>query len=122
MARPCILCCEQIPSGAKICTKCDAYQDWRRFFGVSGTILTLLVALVSVLAIGGPAVRNALTPNRSDVRCSLLAWTASGVTLVPLAPKASAQVVLDFFDVHRRWQPERNRQRSTVSAFDRTGV
>src|SRR5882724_7238207 len=82
MSRLCILCREQIPSGAKICTKCDSYQDWRRYFGVSSTVLSLLVALVSVLTVAVPVVRNALTPDRSDVRCSVLEWSAGGVTLV----------------------------------------
>jgi len=27
------------PQGAKICTHCQSYQDWRRWFSVSGTVI-----------------------------------------------------------------------------------
>ena len=78
----CFLCRKPIPREAKICTECNSYQDWRKYFGVSSTVLSLLVALVSVLTVAVPVIRNALTPDRSDVRCSLLEWNPSGVTLV----------------------------------------
>jgi hypothetical protein len=42
----------------------------------------LLVALVSVLTVAVPVIRNALTPDRSDVRCSLLSWNIAGVTVL----------------------------------------
>src|SRR5258708_30177036 len=51
----CVTCREKIERGAKICIRCNQFQDWRRFFGLSSTILSLLVALVSVLSIAIPA-------------------------------------------------------------------
>jgi hypothetical protein len=78
------MCRKEIPSGAKICTECDSYQDWRRYFGLSSTILSLLVALVSVLTVAVPVLRHALTADRSEIRCNVLGWNENSgeVTLV----------------------------------------
>jgi predicted nucleic acid-binding Zn ribbon protein len=78
----CFLCRKEIPRGAKICTECNSYQDWRKHFGFSSTVLSLLVALVSVLTVAVPVIRNALTPDRSEVHCALLTWNATGATLL----------------------------------------
>jgi len=76
------VCHNEIPRGAKICTECNSYQDWRRHFGISSTILSLLVALFSVLTVAIPVVRNALTPERSDIHCSLVRWGGAEATLL----------------------------------------
>jgi predicted nucleic acid-binding Zn ribbon protein len=78
----CFLCRKPIPRGARICTECNTYQDWRKYFGFSSTVLSLLVALVSVLTVAIPVIRNALTPDRSDVYCALLTWNTTGATLL----------------------------------------
>jgi hypothetical protein len=44
----CVVCREDIIEGATKCTHCDAYQDWRRYFGVSNIFLSLMIALISV--------------------------------------------------------------------------
>jgi hypothetical protein len=55
----CTTCLEPIWIGAKKCTLCDSYQDWRRFLTFSSTVLALLVSLVAVsttafsIAMGG---------------------------------------------------------------------
>ena len=78
----CRLCRNPIPVEAKFCTECDTYQDWRRYFGVSSTILSLLIALFSVLTVAIPVVRNALTPERSDIHCSLVSWGGPEATVL----------------------------------------
>src|SRR5258708_27102734 len=77
----CIACSEEIQPGAKICTHCDQFQDWRRFFGISAPVLSLLVALVSVLSIAIPAILNVRPPQTSDIHCSLLEWDESTATV-----------------------------------------
>jgi predicted nucleic acid-binding Zn ribbon protein len=72
--KKCVICRKEIPAGAKICTECDCYQDWRRYFGLSSTVLSLLVALFSVLTVGVPVIYDALTPKRSAVHCNLISW------------------------------------------------
>jgi hypothetical protein len=78
----CVICCEQLQPGAKLCTRCNRYQDWRRFFGISSTVLTLLVALFAVLSSAVPVVVSLFTPARSDVYWSLLEWKESKVKLL----------------------------------------
>lgn len=75
------MCRKQIPHDAIICTECDSYQDWRRYFGVSGTILSLLVALISVLTVAVPVIRSGLTPERSVVHCDVLRWNREAGTV-----------------------------------------
>jgi hypothetical protein len=78
----CSMCREVIPKGALICRSCKNFQDWRRHFGLSSTILSLLVALVAVLNTTIPVLINAGKPNHSDVRCSVLHWGRTDADLV----------------------------------------
>ena len=50
----CSQCRLEIPENAKFCTHCQSYQDWRRHFSVSSTVLALLTALVSVVSVTLP--------------------------------------------------------------------
>lgn len=60
----CKQCKQQIPARARICSKCNSYQDWRSFVPLSNTALALITALVSVLGIAAPAVYKLIhTPN-----------------------------------------------------------
>ena len=62
----CKQCCNDIPRGARLCSHCSSYQDWRSWFSVSSTVLALLTAFVSVLGIATPAVINVLHSPKSD--------------------------------------------------------
>ena len=62
----CKQCCNDIPPGARLCSHCSSYQDWRSWFSVSSTVLAMLTALVSVLGIATPAVINVLHSPKSD--------------------------------------------------------
>lgn len=74
--KPCKICAEEIKVAAKQCIHCKSYQDWRSRLGFSTTILSLLVALVSVLTTAVPVVKTAITPNNS-----VLTFTVQGSTL-----------------------------------------
>lgn len=50
----CLVCRESILSGARKCTHCDSFQDFRRWISLSASVLALLVALVSVLSVVVP--------------------------------------------------------------------
>ena len=63
----CVVCREEISKGALKCTHCDSYQDWRRYFGVSTTALSLLIALISVATTFYQVVKFA-APKRSEIR------------------------------------------------------
>jgi predicted nucleic acid-binding Zn ribbon protein len=78
----CVFCREPIRTDAVICSQCKNYQDCRKYFTLSSTVLSLLVALFSVLTVAVPVLKNALTPQRSAIHCSLLHWTSEGVSLI----------------------------------------
>lgn len=72
--KKCVMCTKELPADARICTECDCYQDWRQYFGLSSTVLSLLVALFSVLTVAVPVISDALTPKISSVHCNLISW------------------------------------------------
>lgn len=41
-------CRQVVPSGARVCPNCKAFQDWRRFVAIGQTNLALLTAIISV--------------------------------------------------------------------------
>jgi hypothetical protein len=41
-------CRQVVPSGARVCPSCKAFQDWRRFIAIGQTNLALLTAVISV--------------------------------------------------------------------------
>lgn len=63
----CKVCRESIRAGAKKCINCDSFQDWRRFLNMSGTVLALLVALVTVSSAALPKLKELLTLSYSEV-------------------------------------------------------
>jgi hypothetical protein len=50
----CVACHSEIFPEAIKCTHCDTYQDWRRYVSASSTVLSLLIALLSVAGIVVP--------------------------------------------------------------------
>ena len=63
----CCVCHESIEIGAKKCVHCNSYQDWRRYLNLSSTMLALIVALVSVLSISIPMLKDNFKPNNSKI-------------------------------------------------------
>jgi hypothetical protein len=63
----CSTCFEPIDERAKKCIKCDSYQDWRRHLNLSSSVLALLVALVSVLALAVPILKPILETKDSEL-------------------------------------------------------
>lgn len=66
--KPCRVCAEPIRTEAKKCTKCQSYQNWLfSTFGLSSTILSLIIALFSVLTVAVPVITEQLTPKNSNL-------------------------------------------------------
>jgi hypothetical protein len=65
--KECSTCFEPIDARAKKCLRCDSYQDWRRRLYIGSSVLALLVALVSVIAVAMPAVLMFFTPKDSNL-------------------------------------------------------
>jgi hypothetical protein len=71
-AKLCATCGLDIPSVARVCTHCDAYQDWRRHLSFSSTILSLLIALFSVLTVLIPVLKDHVREKKSELAVSAL--------------------------------------------------
>jgi len=78
----CRLCKKLIEPGAIKCTECDGYQNWRRYFDFSSVILSLLIALFSVLAVVIPVAISALTSQSSDVQLAEIRRDRDSITFV----------------------------------------
>lgn len=68
----CIECRLEIEPGATICVHCNSRQTWRRYLNFSSTILSLMVALISVLALALPQVQKVFHTPSSKVEVELL--------------------------------------------------
>lgn len=64
----CALCAEAVAATAIKCKHCDAYQGRWLFLNLSAPVLSLLVALVSILALAIPAMVAVFERPGSDVR------------------------------------------------------
>jgi hypothetical protein len=68
--------------GAIRCTACGSYQNWRRYFDFSAVILSLLVALISVVAAVGPQIAALLPPWGSDLNIRSYYFSADTVSFI----------------------------------------
>jgi hypothetical protein len=78
----CLVCCEEIQTGARKCIRCDSYQDWRRFLFFGNTLLSLLIAFLSVSAITLPVIIKYINGDYSNVQLSYFVFTETGIGLV----------------------------------------
>lgn len=78
----CRVCKNAIPAAAQKCSLCDSFQDWRSHFNFSSVVLSLLVALVSVLTAAVPVLRDALTPALADVQYDILTCSTDEVRIL----------------------------------------
>jgi hypothetical protein len=63
----CVVCRSEIRAGATKCVHCDSFQGWRRHVVVGDSFLALLVALVSVLSMAAPMLRDTFKTRNSKV-------------------------------------------------------
>ncbi len=68
--KQCTLCAQDIPLKARKCFHCDGYQGSLIFLNLSVPVLSLLLALVSILSIAMPALFGFFTEPRSDIGVS----------------------------------------------------
>lgn len=78
----CHQCRLSIPEGAKVCTHCQSYQDWRRWFSVSGTVLALLTALISVLSFAVPSFIGLVHKPHSDMSAPMISLEGTTIRLL----------------------------------------
>jgi hypothetical protein len=75
----CKVCAEPINVSAKRCIHCQSDQGWASRLGFSATVLSLLVALITVLTAAIPVIKDALTPRNSGLTASFQGADPVGV-------------------------------------------
>lgn len=65
--KTCAICAAEMPAAARKCLACGGFQDRRLLRGLATTDLSLLVALVSVIAASAPAIAPLLVKKDSEV-------------------------------------------------------
>lgn len=78
----CKQCKNDIPAGARICSKCSSYQDWRIFIPFSNTALALLAALISVMGIAAPAIYKLIHTPKSNAYLSMPSFEGTTLRIV----------------------------------------
>ncbi len=78
----CLSCQEPIHPKAKLCKTCKSYQDWRRHFDFSAVVLSLLVALISVISAVGPRIISWLPPFGSRLDVKSFYYSTDAIVLI----------------------------------------
>ena len=109
--KPCRYCAKDIPASAALCSGCNRFQNWRRFFNFTSSILSLLVAFISVMVVGLPQLLDALKPDRAqlavtfrsnnDDRISLIVYNTGNVAGA-LEGIAELRVPTDYLPVENQ--------------------
>lgn len=68
----CIVCGSVIYTAASKCIHCKSYQDWRRHLNFSQSTLALIIALLSIMTVAGPVLKNLFAADESNVKASYL--------------------------------------------------
>lgn len=121
--RQCPDCQEPVPYKVRICPNCKAYQDWRRYVGMSQTNLALLVALVSVsttlLNVSLPLLRSA----SSDIQVLFEGMSDTDATFIVRNEGRSGGVLhVDEFVIEVLRGEESEYGSSITSTFHQTAI
>jgi hypothetical protein len=92
----CNTCLEPIWIGAQKCTHCDSYQDWRRVFGFSSTVLALMVSLIAVLGATVPKIVDLFSAQDSKLQLAQHPIFEGGHLYVMATNKGTKDGVVEF--------------------------
>lgn len=91
----CISCGGLIPPDVEKCTHCDSFQNWRRWFAVSSTVLVVLTALVSVIGLTINTASMVATP-RSSTTAAIAGATQKNLLIAVINSGNAPCVVRNF--------------------------
>ncbi|HEY6817269.1 MAG TPA: hypothetical protein VI168_17155, partial [Croceibacterium sp.] len=101
-SNPCRNCKTAMLAGATKCKECGSFQDFRRFLGLSSSVLGLLVALVSVLAFAIPIWKETFVAKSIAPRAVLLnVAPESGVATFSISNAGDAPAALQLVALAR---------------------
>jgi hypothetical protein len=92
----CAECGKPIPAAARKCTECDTFQDWRRFLFFSSSVLSLLVALCSVLGLSIPAIIASVKDQDAKMHAAIIAHRGGFLNFEGW-PKPKKSLIVDLF-------------------------
>lgn len=129
--KACSLCAEPIAAAAIKCRYCDGYQGRWLFLNLSTPVLSLLVALVSILALALPALIGTFSRPKSDVRVAFQYFEDGTAHFVAsnagTRPGSVGEVYLDYGPQRERYPLRSQAKRRLVApgtsqdmAFDLT--
>ena len=67
----CKVCREELKEKSNYCISCNNYQDWRRHFHFSNTLIALLIALISVDTTSYPVMKSIFKSKTSNAKVSI---------------------------------------------------
>src|SRR5262245_23182995 len=91
----CRACKSPMPAGANKCTECSSLQDWRRYLDSSGIVLSLLVALTSLLTFAIPVWKETLVAKVAKPNAALIEVDDSGLATIAVTNGGNAPAVLE---------------------------
>ena len=91
----CISCGGLIPRDAEKCTHCNSFQNWRRWFDVSTTIIMAFTALVSVIGLTINTASTVATP-RSSTTAAIAGATQNNLLIAVINSGNAPSVVRNF--------------------------
>lgn len=68
----CGACGAEMPTNVRYCGHCNSWQDWRGHIHLSSTVLSLLIALISVTSIAVPWLKDSLRQDGSYIRATVV--------------------------------------------------
>lgn len=79
----CIACAREMASGAVKCAQCGSFQNWRRHLQFSATVLSLVVAIISVSGLVVPLLVKTFQQETSAVKvtfrsATINSWESGG--------------------------------------------
>lgn len=77
----CVMCAEPIRFKATKCKHCGSYQHWLGRISVISTVLSLVIALISVIGLTAPAMKDFLTPSGAALRFSQPEFSRGSVSV-----------------------------------------
>ncbi|HEX8620951.1 MAG TPA: hypothetical protein VF718_03200 [Allosphingosinicella sp.] len=111
--KPCRACWHPMPKPANKCTKCGSVQDWQRYLNFSGTVLGLLVALISVLTFAIPIWTRVIVPKAPRPSAVLVEVDNGGRSTFAVSNAGTAPAAVEHILVSRG---------DGVAKFDLTGL
>lgn len=91
----CRACKLPMPFDANKCTECSSLQNWRRYLDSSGIVLSLLVALTSLLTFAIPIWKSTLVAKVAEPSAALVEVDDTGLATFVVANGGNAPAVVE---------------------------